>query len=390
MKGFSQAAQKLVGQPMFNFMAKARDLEAQGINIVHFEIGDPDFSSPQVAKDWAIDAIRNDCTHYTNSFGMPEFRQAIREDVWRIAGFTPDLEQVLVCPANAVIDFVARCVVNPEEEVIIPDPGFSTYSSVIAYNNMVPICVQLKEENDFRMEPGDIEQSITDKTRLIIVNSPGNPTGSIMTKKDAEEIAGIAQRNDLYLLTDETYSLMLYDELHYTPSIADQCRERTIILNSLSKTYAMSGWRLGYAIGPPELIAKMGLLLQTIVSCFPAFTQWGGVAALREGPDILSERLQILKKRRDRLITGLNQLPGMSCLMPRGAFYAFANISGTGMDCNEYSNRLLDETGVCVLPGNCLGRSGEGYIRLCYAGTAEKVIDEAISRMKTFHRGLGR
>jgi aspartate/methionine/tyrosine aminotransferase len=232
------------------------------------------------------------------------------------------------------------------------------------------------------MNPNDVRNRITDRTRLIIINTPQNPTGAVMTEQEVLEIASIAQEHDLYLLSDEVYAKIVYDKVHHSPSVTDHCKDRTIILNSLSKTYAMSGWRLGYAIGPERLIKKMGLLLQTIVSCQPAFLQYGGMNALLNSKSFLHDKVQILKKRRDVLVEGLNTLPGVSCTTPSGAFYAFANVMNTGMSGYEFAYKMLSDAGVCVSHGSCFGAFGEGYIRFCYASTPVDVIEQALDRMR--------
>lgn len=236
---------------MFNLMAQARQLAQKGKKIIHYEIGDPSFNSPQVAKDALKHALDQNLTHYTESPGITPFRRAITDYINTHYGFKPDLEQVMACPANALIDFVCRCLVNPGQEIILPDPGFPTYYSAIGYNGFVPVGIKLAETNDFRLNPHDVEEKITDKTRLIIINSSQNPTGSVMTADEIEQIYQIAEKHDLYLLSDEVYSRIIYDVTFHSPSKFDQCRQRTIILKSLSKVYAMTGWRLGYAVAPP-------------------------------------------------------------------------------------------------------------------------------------------
>lgn len=385
MKKLAKIADGLVGQPMFNLLAKAQEMERAGRRIIHFEIGDPNFNSPPHVKEAAKRAIDDNLTHYTNSMGMLECREAVADYVECNWGFRPSIDQILICSANAVIDFVARCVVNPGEEIMHPDPGFPTYSSVITYNGMVSVGVCLDEKNDFRMNPGDVRRKITDKTRLLIINTPQNPTGSVMTREEVLEMANIAELNDIYLLSDEVYSAITYGKMHYSPIIIDQCKERSILLGGLSKIYSMSGWRIGYAVGPEKLIEKMGLLLQTIFSCTPAFIQLGGKAALLGDQTFLDKRFEELKTRRDVLIKGLNSLPGISCVVPEGSFYAFPNIRGTGMTSDEYSSRLLRDGGVCVLPGNCFGEFGEGFVRLSYASTPLEIIEEALEKMRKFH-----
>lgn len=385
MKKLSRITENLLGQPMFALLAKAKGLENTGRRIIHFEIGDPDFNSPQHAVNTAKEALDAGLTHYTNSMGIIEFREAITDYVKASYGFRPKVNQVLVCPANAIIDFTIRCVANPGDEIIYPDPGFPTYYSAIVYNGMKPIGIQLREENGFRMDPDEVRKNITSKTKLIIINSPQNPTGAVMTEDEIKQIGKIAEENDIFLLTDEVYSKLIYKEKHFSPSVIDRCLERTIILNSLSKLYSMSGWRLGYAIGPEKLIEKMGLLLQTIFSCLPAFTQKAGIAALTGDQEFLKTRIRELKQRRDVLSKGLNTVPDLSCLLPEGAFYVFANIRKTGLTSDEYSRRLLLDSGVCVLPGNCFGRFGEGYIRMCYASSSLGLIEEALEKIRKFY-----
>ena len=386
MKHLSKITDNLLGQPMFKLLAKAKEMEKTGQRIIHFEIGDSDFNSPSQAIEAVKKALDNNITHYTNSMGLPELREAVVDYTEKNLGFRPSTEQVLICTANAIIDFVVRCVANPGDEIIYPDPGFPTYFSVIKYSGMVPVPLQLKEENDFRADPKDLTAKITDKTRLIIINSPQNPTGSVITKEEIEQIARIAQEKDIYLLSDEVYSKLIYGKEFFSPSFLDKCRERTIILGSFSKNYSMTGWRLGFAIGPEDVIEKMGLLLQTIISCLPPFTQLGGRAVLASDHSFLDERIRDLKARRDLLVEGLNKLPGISCILPEGAIYAFFNVKKTGFTSNDYSEKLLKEKGVCVLPGDCFGKFGEGYIRICYASANMESIKEALEKMEEFHK----
>jgi len=374
--------ERLLGQPMFNILSKAQEMERAGRHVIHFEIGDPSFSSPPHAISAVKEALDNDLTHYTDSMGMFEFRESIVSYVKRNWGFQPDINQILVAPANAVIDFVARCVVNPGEEVVYPDPGFPTYNSVIYYNNMKPVNLRLREENNFRMNPDDLRSCISDKTKLIIINSPQNPTGSVMKEEEIIEIAKIAEESDIYLLSDEVYAQITYQRKHFSPSILDHCKERTIINYGLSKTYSMSGWRLGFAVGPESLIKKMGLLLQTIFSCLPPFLQAGGVATLSGNNDFLNKRTEILKIRRDILIKGLNSLPNISCTMPEGAFYAFPNISKTKLNGFDFCELMLNKIGVCLCPGECFGEFGRDYVRFSYANIEESTITETIEDMR--------
>jgi len=382
MKRLANITDGLIGQPMFNILAKAQEMERAGRHIIHFEIGDPNFNSPPHAISAVKDALDNNLTHYTDSMGMFEFRESIADYVKNNWKFQPDISQILVAPANAVIDFVVRCTVNPGEEVIYPDPGFPTYYSVINYNGMIPVGIKLREENNFRMNPEDIRSRLSDKTKLIIINSPQNPTGSVMTEDEIMEIAKIAEERDIYLFSDEIYAQITYNDKHFSPSIVDQCRERTIINYSLSKNYSMSGWRLGFAIGPESLIRKMGLLFQTIFSCLPPFLQAGGIATLSGSNKFLIERTAILKKRRAVLISGLNSLPKVSCKMPEGAFYAFANISETKLTGFSFCEMMLEKAGVCLCPGECFGEFGNGYVRLSYGSVDDLLIESAIKKMR--------
>lgn len=368
---------------MFKLLQKAGELERQGRTIYHFEIGDPGFKTPTPVIQATVDALLQGKTHYTESSGSKELKDAIIAYSERTLGFRPASGQVLVIPANAVIYFLMRCVVNPGEEVLMPDPGFSTYYSAAEFVGAKAVRVPLREENAFRMNPKDILDRITDKTRLLIINSPQNPTGSLLTPAETEKIALICKEKDIYLLSDEVYREMIFEKLEYiSPSYLDQCRERTFLLNSFSKSHAMSGFRLGYLIGPEEIIEKMALLMQTIFSCLPPFIQAAGIAALDDDSfkDMKGMMTQ-LRKRRDFLVDALNQLPGVTCLRPGGAFYVFPNIRGTGMTSDRFADLMLEKAGVALLPGTAFGEYGEGYVRLCYATLHQPKIAEAVAKM---------
>jgi aspartate aminotransferase len=383
MKELSDAAQNIEGQPMFKVLDQVKRLEAEGRHILHFEIGDPDFNTPENIVDAACRSIRNGDVHYTSSMGLMEFRRKICEVTERSRGFFPDVDQVLVVPgANAGIFFAVFCLVNPGDEVIIPNPGFPTYSSVIKMCGSVPVYVPLKEENSFRMNPDDIESAITDKTRLIIINSPQNPTGSVMKPEEIEAVYNIAEKHDVYLYSDEIYARLQYENIKFSsPAKYDQCKKRTIVANGFSKAFAMTGWRLGALIGPEEVITKMGLLLQTVSSCVSPFIQQAGIEAILGNQTEVEKMMQEYQNRRDIFVDGLNMIDGFSCIKPDGAFYLFVNIKTTGMSSESLAAYLLEDAGVAVLPGNCFGDYGEGYIRLCYA-TARADILDAITKMK--------
>ena len=391
MKSLSKASHKLLGQPMFKVLAKIQELERQGRSIMHFEIGDPDFSTPDNITSAVVRSLNDGETHYTSSLGLYDFREAIQETTARSRGFKPDIDQVLVTPgANIILYYAVRCLADPGYDVILPDPYFPTYRSVIEFCGVNPIYVPLKEENQFRMNPDDIRRRITDRTRLIIINSPHNPCGSVMTKDELDEIYNIAEEYDIYLLSDEVYSRMIYDDSYkfYSPSVRDRCKERTILTNGFSKAFAMTGWRLGCVIGPQDVIDKMGLMLQTTSSCVSPFIQRAGIEAIKGAQDVVTKMMADYKERRNILVNGLNELPGISCVEPGGAFYAFPSIKETGMDEMTFAQEMLEEAGVALLPGTNFGEAGAGYVRLCYATSKENII-EGLERMKKYLQKRG-
>ena len=382
MKTLSQTALAIDGQPMFRYLDRARALEATGKSMIHLEIGDPDFNTPANVTEAAVTSLLAGETHYVSSYGASEFKQAIQEATQRSRGFTPDLNQILPVPgANIGIFYAVYCLVDPGYEVIVPDPGFPTYYSTIKMCGAVPVHVPLKESNEFRMNPADIEAAITDKTRLIIINSPHNPTGSVMTAEELKAVYDLAVKYDLYLYSDEIYARMNYDPAGFSsPSIYDQCRDRVILSNGFSKAFAMTGWRLGTLIGPEPVIERMGMLLQTTSSCVSPFLQAAGTEAIRGSQEAVYKMMDEYQARRDILVEGLNSVPGFNCLTPGGAFYVFPNITGTSLTSDQVVEQLM-EAGVVSLPGHCFGEYGEGYIRLCYANSREN-IKEAINRIK--------
>ena len=381
---FSVAAQNLVGQPMFRMLSKIQDLEKQGKQILHFELGDPDFPTPTNISEAAIKSIREGNTHYVNSMGIRELREAAQLTTKLSRGFEPDINQVLVTPgANYIIFLAISTLVNPGEEIIIPDPGFPTYTSAANFVGAKTVFVPVHEENNFRLSPDDVESKITDKTRLLIVNSPANPTGSVMTKEELLEVGKIAEKKNLYLLTDEVYSRLIFDseKTFFSPSTLDQCKKRTIIINGLSKAFSMTGWRIGIAIGPSDVIAKMGLVVETLSSCTPPFCQIAGLEAINGDQSELIKMKKEYFDRKNMLVKGLNDINGISCVDPGGAMYVFPNIKKTNMTSDEFSEYVLKKTGIGVLPGNNFGANGEGYIRMCYS-TSQDDIKEALDRLK--------
>ena len=384
----STVSDRLTGQPMFKLLAEAQVLEREGRPVLHFEIGDSNFRSPECAVAAAKRALDDDLTRYVNSKGILEFREAIADYTEREWGSRPLAQQVLVCPANAVIDFLVRCVADPGDEVIFPDPGFPTYISVAYYTGAKGVPVPVRMENEYRLKAEDVARRVTPRTRLIIINSPCNPTGAVMAPEDIRAIGELALTRGIYLLSDEIYSKILFDRNHCSPARLDKCQERIILLNSFSKCHSMSGWRLGYAVGPTEVVHKMGLMLETIFSCIPPFIQMAGLAVLRDQAHHLPHRVSLLKERRDILYDSLNRLPHLTCARPEGAFYMFPNISQTGLTSAEYCRRLLHEHGVCLLPGEFFGECGRGHVRISFGTTSLTVIRAALEKMRVFHESL--
>lgn len=380
MKSLSEVSSKIDGQPMFKYLQKAKELELAGKELIHMEIGEPDFDTPNNVTLAAIKSLSQGETHYTSSYGMLEFREAIQFATQRSRGFKPNIDQILVTPgANISIFYAIYCLVDPGCEVIVPDPGFPTYYSNIKMCGAIPVRVPLKEENEFRMNPADIESRVTEKTRLIIINSPQNPTGSVMTAEEIKRVYDIAEKYDLYIYSDEIYARLNYDSSFSSPSIYDHCKERVILSNGFSKAYAMTGWRLGTVIAPSEVIERMATLLQTTSSCVSPFIQRAGIETIHGSQESVKNMIEEYHQRRDILVAGLNRIKGINCLSPGGAFYVFPNIKDSGMSSDEFVQMMLD-IGIVALPGNCFGEYGEGYIRLCYA-TSRKNIYAALEKL---------
>jgi aspartate aminotransferase len=385
MKRLSDVAHRLKGQAMFQILDHVRNLEKQGRKVLHFELGDPDFDTPEHIVKAACTALRSGDTHYAPSSGLADLKHISSDVTTRSRGFKPDMNQLLVCSgANVMIYYTIACTVEPGEEVIVPDPGFVSYFSILELLGIKPIRIQLREENKFRLDPEDVEKMITPKTRMIIINSPSNPTGAMMTPDEIKRIYDIADEHDVYLLSDEIYARMVYDDAYTkfsSPGVFDHCKERTIIVNGFSKSYAMTGWRLGVATGPAPLIEKMGLLLETTSSCVSPFIQRAGVEALAGSQEKINEMVLEYRKRRDFMVKGLNELPGISCVKPDGAFYVFPNIKETGMTSNGFTDFILNEAGVAVTPGNVFGKNGEGYARFCYVNSMSD-IEKALEKIR--------
>jgi aspartate aminotransferase len=370
----------------FEVLAKAKALEKQGRDIVHLEIGEPDFDTPKNIKEAAMKALNSGYTHYVPSAGIPEFRETIAEYISKTRKIKAEADEVVVTPgAKPIMFFAILACANPGEEVMYPNPGFPIYESVINFANAKPVPLPLKEENDFRLDVEDFKEKVTKKTKMIILNSPENPTGGVLTREDLKAIADcISDRDDVLLLSDEIYSRIIYEGGHESIASLPGMKEKTIILDGFSKTYAMTGWRLGYGVMRKDVAQKIAQLMTNSNSCTCAFIQMAGIEALK-GPQTEPERMDAeFKKRREVIVSGLNDIEGITCKKPRGAFYVFPNITGTGMDCRKLGDYLLNKAGVAVLPGTSFGRYGEGYLRLSFANSIENLkkaldrIDEAL------------
>lgn len=366
----------------FEVLAKAKQLEAKGKDIIHLEIGEPDFDTPKNIIDAAIRALHEGYTHYGPSAGSPEFREVIAKEISRTRKINVNPDQVVVTPGGKpIIFFSILALINQGDEVIYTNPAYPIYESVINFVGAKAIPVQLREENDFRLDTDELKKLVTDKTKMIIINSPHNPTGGILTKDDLKAIAEIALSKDMFVLADEIYSRIIYDGDHHSISSFPGMQERTIILDGMSKTYAMTGWRLGYGVMREDLAVKIARLQTNSNSCTAAFTQRAGMEALTGPQDDVDRMVAKFKTRRDVIIEGLNAIPKVSCRIPKGAFYAFPNVKKIGWEAKKLADFLMNEAGVAVLSGVSFGKYGEGYIRLSYANSVEN-IKEGLSRIE--------
>lgn len=381
----SELTQNLKGQEMFQILNKAKYLEKKGRNILHFELGDPEFDSPKPVIDRAIKSLKSGRTHYESSYGDINLREKAIEVTSKSRGFTPKIEQLLVTPgANFQIYLALACIANRGDEVIIPDPGFVSYLSIANYLGLKSIPLHIKEINKFRYRASDIKKLITSMTKVIIINSPSNPTGGVTEQKELELIYELAEKHNIWIISDEIYARIIYPEgpNFYSLGSIDKCLKRTIIVNGFSKAFAMTGWRVGVVTAPTFLTKKMNLLLETTLSCVPGFVQEGALEALLLKQEFWKSMVESYTKRRDRLVKGLNTIEGFSCSLPDGAFYAFPNIKNTGLNDLDLSNKLLNECGIAVTPGSFFGSKGSSNIRFSYVcGLSE--IDEAIKRLQS-------
>lgn len=371
---FAKRMSRLGTETAFEVLARARQLEAQGKHIIHLEIGEPDFDTPEFIVDEAINALRRGRTHYSPAAGIRELRQVIAEDVARTRGVAVSPENVVVTPgAKPIMFFALLALIDPDDEVIYPNPGFPIYESVIEFSGAKAVALPLKEEKEFRFDIADLEALITGRTRLLVLNSPANPTGGVMTHDDIKAVAEIARKRNLLVLSDEIYKDILYDGKHVSILSEPGMLERTILLDGFSKTYAMTGWRLGYGVMPEPLAQHVARLMINSNSCTSTFTQDAGIAALQGSRTEVNGFVAEFRKRRDLMVAGLNKIKGVSCITPRGAFYCFPNVKKVPMPSKQLAELLLNDAGVAVLSGTAFGKHGDGYLRLSYANSVENI-----------------
>jgi len=368
----------------FEVLARAKQLEKEGKEIVHLEIGEPDFNTPQNITDAAIEALKEGYTHYGPSAGLPELREVIARYVADTRKILVDPDEVVVTPGGKPIMFFSiLALVDEGDEVIYPNPGFPIYESVIEFLGAKPVPIQLREENDFRLDIDELKKLVTPKTKLIIINSPQNPTGGILTLEDLKAIADIAISKNIQVLSDEIYSRILYEGKPYSIASLPDMKERTIILDGLSKTYAMTGWRIGYGVMNKSLAPHIARLMTNSNSCTASFTQRAAIEAIAGDQSEVDKMVKEFKRRRDVIVKGLCDIPKLSCPTPKGAFYVFPNVKKIGWDTKKLADALLNEAGVAVLSGTAFGKFGEGYLRLSYANSVEN-INKALERIRKF------
>ncbi len=382
---FAERASLLQTESAFQILAHANDLEARGRSIIHCEIGQPDFHTPQFIIDAAYKAMNDGYTCYTPTKGYPEVREVIAEHVKQVKNVDADKDEIVIVPGGKpVMFYTMQMLVEPGDEVIYPNPGFPIYESCIRYAGGVPVPMPLLEDRGFRPDWEDLKKRISPKTKLIIINSPSNPTGGVFSRADIETVADILrERPDIYILSDEIYERLSYDEKPFSIASLPGFKDRTIILDGFSKAYAMTGWRVGYAVLNKGLADCMEMLMVNSNSCTAAFTQIAAAEAYKGPQDFVEEMRQTFLERRDYVVSALNSIPGVHCNTPHGAFYAFPNISSFGLGDHEFCHRLLEEEGVAAAWGTSFGSYGKGFMRLSYA-TALDNLKEGIDRIARF------
>ena len=380
----AQRMSRLGTESAFEVLAKARRLEAEGMEVIHLEIGEPDFNSPSNIIDAGKRALDEGYTRYSPSPGYPELRERIAKEVRETRGVSVSGDNVVVTPGGKpIMFFLMMAVVDPGDEVLYPNPGFPIYESMISFVGGVPVPMQLHESKDFNIDIDEIAGQITGRTKLMVINSPNNPCGSVIPREDLERLSELAKQHDIIVLADEIYSKFLYEGKHHSVSTFPDMRERTIILDGFSKSYAMTGWRIGYGVMPLELVEPISRLATNSVSCTASFTQMAALEALDGPQDHSYTMVAEFKRRRDIIVDGLNEIKGIRCRVPKGAFYAFPNIEDTGMSSEQFADDLLNKAGVACLTGEAFGEYGEGFVRFSFANSTEN-IEKALERIESF------
>lgn len=365
---------RLGTETAFEVLVKAKALEAQGKHVIHLEIGEPDFDTPKNIRDSAKKALDEGWTHYGPAPGLPDLRDAVAKYIGRTRAIDVHPDEVVVTPGGKpIIFFPILALINPGDEVIYPNPGFPIYESMINFVGGKAVPLKISEDKDFVLDLNELKEKISKKTKLIIINSPANPTGGVFSKKDVEEIAEIVRPYNCYIMSDEIYSRIMYGHEHYSISSVSGMKERTIILDGFSKTYAMTGWRAGYGVMNKDLAGMVAKLQTNSNSCTNSFVQRACVEALTGSQTAVDEMVAEFRKRRDFIVDGLNKIKGFSCKKPLGAFYVFPNITKTGMDSKKLADYLLNEAGVAALSGTAFGAFGQGYMRFSYANSIENI-----------------
>jgi aspartate aminotransferase len=373
---------RLGTETAFEVLNRARALEKQGKEIIHLEIGEPDFDTPANVVEAGVDALQQGWTHYGPAAGLPELRQTIAEYVSRTRNVPVSSDEVVVVPGGKpIIFFTMLALIEAGDEVIYPNPGFPIYESMVNYSIGKAIPIPLREDRDFSVDTKELASLITDRTKLIILNSPHNPTGGVLTKKDILEIAEAIGDRNILILSDEIYSRLIYDGDHFSIMSVPGFKERTILLDGFSKTYAMTGWRMGYGVMRPDLAVQIARLQTNATSCTASFTQIAGIEALRGDQSSVDKMSDEFKRRRDAFVAGLNKIKGFSCRLPKGAFYTFPNITKTGWPSKKLADALLEDAGVACLSGTAFGEYGEGYLRFSVANSLEN-LNKALARIE--------
>ncbi len=386
MKPYADRLGRMKGEGALEVLARAMALEALGREIIHMEIGQPDFDTPAYIVNAAKQALDDGYTGYTPAAGLPQVRRTIANYIAETRGIPVRSENVVVVPGGKpIIFYTILALVNAGEEVVYPNPGFPTYESMIDFVGARGVPMPLREARAFSFDPAEFTSLINENTKLIILNSPGNPTGGVMSRADLEVVAELAAEYNCWILSDEIYSRMIYEGEPHSIAALPGMQERTVLLDCFSKTYAMTGWRLGYGVMPVGLAEGMTRLMINSNSCTAAFTQVAGAAALTGDQTPVSAMVAEFRRRRDLIVEGLNALPGISCVQPKGAFYVFPNITALGRTEVEVAEALLNEAGIATLPGTSFGAYGKGYLRLSYATSMEK-IEQALDRMAEWLR----